>query len=503
MTTASPSTTARSEAQLEAELVELIASCAGDPYKFALVAFPWGEPGTPLADKELGPWQVDILCAIRDGLLTIDEAIRIAVASGHGIGKSALVAIIVLWAVATHEDTRGIVTAGTEGQLRTKTVPELGKWFRMMICRHWFVQTATSIFSADPAHRNTWRIDFIPWNEERPEAFAGLHNESKRILVVFDEASQIADIIWETIEGALTDANTEILWICFGNYTRNTGRFHECFGRYRHRWVRRQIDSRTVKITNKAQIQQWIDDYGEDSDFVRVRVRGVAPRAGSLQFIPGDIVSQAMKRTVRTEPGDPVVIGVDVARFGDDQSVIAVRCGRDARSVKWEKHRGLNTMELAARVYAMWKATSAVAIFVDGGGVGAGVVDRLGDIGAPVHEVRFGAKPSGFVTLRDKAKVINKRTEIWALMREWLTGGAIPDDAELEADLTGVEYGYTGDEMAIQLERKKDMKRRGLASPDCGDALACTFAIPIHALPTDSDDAGSASDGGRDPISGY
>lgn len=487
---------------IKAELVAFIAGFSSDPYGFALAAFPWGEPGTPLEHMTLDPWQADILCAIRDGLITAQEAIRIAVASGHGIGKSALVAIVILWALATHEDTRGVVTAGTEGQLRTKTVPELGKWFRMMICRHWFVQTATSIFSADPRHKDTWRIDFIPWNETNPEAFAGLHNQGKRILVVFDEASQIADIIWETIEGALTDADTEILWLCFGNYTRNTGKFHECFGRYRHRWTRRQIDSRTVKITNKTQIEQWIADYGEDSDFVRVRVRGVAPRAGALQYIPGDTVEAAAKRQAQIAADEPVVMGVDVARFGDDQSVIAVRRGRDAKFMAWGKFRGLDTMQLAARVLEWRQKTGAAVIFVDGGGVGAGVVDRLIQLGAPVIEVQFGARPDGGWVLQSPVKVRNKRTEMWAVMREWLKGGAIPDDPELIADLTGVEYGYDADN-AEQLEKKSDMKKRGLASPDMGDALALTFAQPVHAQGGIYDRDSDYRPDGRSSITGY
>ena len=125
-----------------------------------------------------------------------------------------------------------------------------------------FVLTATTLAARDPAHAKTWRIDAVPWTENRVEAFAGLHNQGRRILVVFDEASAIPDLIWETTEGALTDEQTEILWLVCGNPTRNNGRFRECFGRYRHRWIRRQVDSRNARITNKQQIAQWIADYG-------------------------------------------------------------------------------------------------------------------------------------------------------------------------------------------------------------------------------------------------
>jgi hypothetical protein len=172
----------------------------------------------------------------------------------------------------------------------------------------------------------------IPWSEHRTEAFAGLHNQGKRIIVIFDEASAIPDVIWETTEGALTDADTKIIWGVFGNPTRNTGRFRECFGRFRHRWHLWQVGSRATKLTNKEQINQWIADYGEDSDFVRVRVRGVFPRAGDMQFISTEMAEAAMsdKRDPPSTIYDPLVLGVDVARFGDDATVLCPRRARDA-----------------------------------------------------------------------------------------------------------------------------------------------------------------------------
>lgn len=403
-----------------------------------------------------------------------------AIASGHGIGKSCEIAWIILWALSTHEDTRAVITAGTEPQLRTKTVPEVGKWFRLLLCRHWFEMTATAIYSKDEAHRATWRADFIPWNKSNPEAFAGLHNEGKRILVMFDEGSQIEDIIWETTEGALTDANTEILWVVRGNPTRNTGRFRECFGRYRHRWHTRHIDSRTVKITNKEQISQWVADYGEDSDFVRVRVKGEFPRAGSTQFIPGDIVEAASERVLTPERWEPIIIGVDVARFGDDETVIAVRRGRDAKSFQWERYRNKDTMFVAAEAQKMRIKYRAEIIFVDETGLGAGVVDRLRMLREPVMGVNFGESPIGLLLADETMKVRNRRAEMWAAMRDWLKGGAIPNDPQLIADLIGVEYGYDA-QNALILEKKDDMKKRGLASPDLADALALTFAMPVRA----------------------
>ena len=164
----------------EADLVLDLARLSPDPYKFVLWAFPWGEPGTELENHPgPEPWQIDLLRDIRDRLKTPNQAIQQATASGHGIGKSAFVAWIILWSISTFEDTRGVVTANTETQLKTKTWVELAKWHRLFIAKSLFVLTATRIYSADPQHADTWRIDQVPWSERNTEAFAGLHNKGK------------------------------------------------------------------------------------------------------------------------------------------------------------------------------------------------------------------------------------------------------------------------------------------------------------------------------------
>jgi hypothetical protein len=453
-----------------APLLEATARWARDPFGFT----------TRTLQAVPDDWQREVLQEIGDGLTTPDEAVRIAVASGHGVGKSALVAWILLWAMGTREDTRGVVTANTETQLRTKTWAEMAKWLRQWTYREWFDLTSTSLASKVAGHSQTWRLDLVPWSETNAEAFAGLHNQGKRTVVVFDESSAIPDVIWDTTEGALTDRETELLWLAFGNPTRNTGRFRECFARFAHRWRGRQVDSRSVKITNKAQLQRWVDDYGEDSDFVRVRVRGVFPRAGSMQFIDGETVEQALRREVVGDVDEPMVIGVDVARFGDDRSVIYPRRGRDARSRPPLVLRGVDTMTLAGKVTEVAARYRADAIFVDEGGVGGGVVDRLRQLGVPhVIGINFAGRPDGWSPEGTGPLYANKRAEIWGRMKEWLKAGAVVDDPALAQDLTGLEYGYDS-KNAIQLERKDDMKKRGLASPDLGDALALTFAQPVH-----------------------
>lgn len=459
---------AQQTAQFEDELTEQIDQFYDDPLGFVMFAFPWGEKDTVLEEFD-GPddWQVEILESIRAKIQADPHyTIRDATASGHGIGKSAITSWIVLWAMSTRPHMSGVVTANTTNQLKTKTWRELALWHKRAINAHWFKWTATQFFQVD--HPETWFTAAIPNTEQNSEAFAGLH--SSHNLIIYDEASAIPDKIWEVSEGAMTDPRA--IWLCFGNPTRNTGRFRECFHTDSHRWTTRQIDSRTCKMTNKVELNEWVKTYGEDSDFVRVRVRGVFPRAGSMQFIASDDVDMAMAREVPYEAyyHMPIVLACDVARYGDDKTVITLRQGR--KVIKMDKHRELNTMEVAREVAHQIRQYRPAVSFVDEVGIGAGVVDRLRQLGHTVIGVNAGEKPD------DDETYHNKRAEMWDRCRQWLReGGDVPHDKDLRASLIGVEYGYSDQRTGerLRLERKADMKKRGLASPDEGDSLAYSF----------------------------
>jgi len=449
----------------ELELAQDIGDLCDDPVGFAEYAYA----------ESPRPWQKAILGLIGDHLMGDDRYVplRVAVASGHGIGKSALVGMVIDWAMSTADDCKVIVTANTGTQLATKTVPEVHKWFSRSINAHWWELKATSITAKDETHAKLWRTDFIPWSAHNTEAFAGAHNRGKRIVVIFDEASAIEDPVWEVAEGALTDEDTEIIWLAFGNPTQNTGRFRECFGRFKHRWKTFQIDSRTVEGTNKGQIEKWIADYGEDSDFVRVRVRGEFPRAGSSQFIPSDVVAAARHYKAEGYESLPKIMSCDVARFGEDQTIIGYRQGRHSEIL--EKLRGKDTVFVAERLIHFLEEENPDALVVDGDGLGAGVIDQLNHRGFGKRLFEF----HGGTAANDTNAYFNRRAEIWGLLRDWLSSGSeIPDDPELEADLTSPEYGFSAKQQ-IQLEKKDDMKKRGLASPDCGDMLAMTFAVKV------------------------
>jgi hypothetical protein len=475
------------------ELARDIGAMAYDPLKHCLYAFPWDTPGTPLEGIK-GPrtWQGAVMATIRNHLAdpaTRFQPLRIAVASGHGIGKSAEIGMLSKWALDCWVDGRVLITANTEQQLITKTSPEVNKWHKMAITRDWFRPATMKISSVEPGHQDSWRLDFVTWSANNTEAFAGLHNVGRLILVMKDEGSNIDDRVWEVTEGALTDEGTVLIWIVFGNPTRNTGRFFECFHRYRHRWITRHIDARDVEGTNKEYLNELIDTYGIDSDIVKVRVLGQFPSASSLQFIGTGVTGAARERVIEHGailPSDPVVFGLDHARFGDDSSVLAIRQGRDAKSRPWRRWNGANAMQIAGDLNEEMRRHLPDAVFIDAGGPNAGgVIDRLRQLNPEyeaIFEINFGSSSKDMTARWNnevRVKVANKRAQMWTNMRAWLERGAIPDEQQLADDLTGLEYGYTADN-SILLEKKEHMRVRGLASPDHADALALTFAEDVQ-----------------------
>lgn len=460
-------------ADIDGELIELAAQHSRDPLGWVNVAYDWGHGELERFD---GPrvWQADVLGDIRGHLNSQArfQPLLIAVSSGHGIGKSAGIGMIVNWGLSTCEDCKIVITANTDGQLRTKTSPEVGKWSRMSITSHWFDVQATSVSSKDKDHTKTWRADMVPWSDNNTEAFAGLHNKGKRIIVIFDEASAISDKIWEVTEGALTDEETEIIWVAFGNPTRNIGRFRECFRRFKHRWITRQIDSRTVEGTNKEQIAKWADDYGEDSDFFKVRVRGLFPSMSARQFIGETDVSAAYGRQLQPEQYQfaPKILTCDPAWEGDDELVIGLRQGLLFRIL----HRmAKNDNDLVvAQILARYEdEEGADAVFVDAG-YGTGIVSAGQGMGRDWMLVWFAAASGDIGCL-------NKRAEMWKLARDWLkAGGALPADPTLRDELQAPEIVPRIDGK-MQIESKKDMKARGLPSPNRADSLVLSFAFPV------------------------
>ena len=468
---------------IELELADQVAQFYDDPLGFVLFAYPWGEPG-PL-EKYPGPdeWQTEFLKELGeevrkrkfDGFNPV-MPILFSTASGHGIGKTVLVAFIVDWIMSTRPHCKGTVTANTFQQLSTRTWATIQTWTKRCITAHWFTVTGERIYHN--AFKDSWFCSAQSCKEENSEAFAGQHAADSTSFYIFDEDSAVPDKIHEVAEGGLTDG--EPMCFRFGNATRSQGSFYRVtFGAERKRWIARSIDSRTCRFSNKELIEQWREDHGEDSDFFRVRVLGLPPRADDSQFIDMARITEAQKRAIYAFPDEPLIAGVDLAWGGDDENVVRFRCGNDARSIPplripGERTRDASVMvvKLAEMLNATYDGRKIHTMFIDSAGISGAVGARLRQLGhSNVIEVNFGADSPD-------QHYANMRAYMWGKMKEWLLTGAIDADTRLENDLMGPGYKLDN-KIRVRLESKEDMKKRGLDSPDDADALALTFAQTV------------------------
>jgi hypothetical protein len=372
-----------------------------------------------------------------------------------------------------------IVSANSETQLRAVTWAEITKWLALALNSHWFEVSATRVMPAkwltELVERDLkkgtryWGVEGRLWSEENPDAYAGVHNFDG-VMLIFDEASGIADPIWAVSAGFFTENTPNRFWLAFSNPRRNTGYFYEAFNAKRDFWRNKVVDARSVEGTDKAVYEQIIQEYGPDSVQAHVEVYGEFPSAGDDQFIPVYLVDDAFARPRYKDATAPIIIGVDPARFGADATVIAVRQGRDLNAIK--RYRGDDTMEIVGRVIEAIEEYNPALVVIDEGGLGAGVVDRLKEQRYKIKGVNFGNKSVKPIMYG------NKRAEMWGLMRDWLKTASIPADKLLKSDLTSPRI-KPDSKGTIFLEGKKEMKARGLASPDAADAIAVTFAYPV------------------------
>jgi hypothetical protein len=458
-----------------------------DPLGFVYWAFPWN---TGILAGHHGPdeWQKKFLTELGEEVrkrgfngFTPVPPINMARASGHGIGKSTLAAWITLWIMSTRPHSKGVITANTSDQLKTKTWGELAKWKKMCITGHWFEYNSGrgNMSMYRHGYAETWRVDAQTCREENSESFAGLHCANSTPWYLFDEGSAVPDKIYEVAEGGKTDG--EPMHFVFGNPTRNTGQFHQIFnGSISKRWSIDRIDSRTAKMTNKDLIAQWINDYGVNSDFIRVRVLGRFPKSGDMQFMPSDVVHLAQTRaTPKYFPDDPLIAGVDCARGGADFNYIQFRRGFDARSDRVYRVPGeasRDSMRFVSILSDIFQRHGPDAIFIDSGAMGGPIGDRLMQLGFPAYNVGFGERAL------DQRTYKLRNAEMWGKLLNWMmSGGVIKNHPEIEAQLTQREYWRNAKEQII-LESKDDLKKRGIKSPDWGDALGLTFAAFVPKL---------------------
>ena len=494
-------------AAAESEILTQILALKDDPLGFIYYAIPWGRPGTPF-EKFDGPrpWQIEELKAIgehtRAQKFALENGLRSsvyksAISSGRGPGKSALFGMVALWHASTRIGAPTIVSANTESQLRSRTYPEFATWFGSSINSHWWSLETMRIVPApwlielvkrlpedgglgvDPKY---WAVIGQTWSEDNPNAFAGAHNPYG-MLLLFDEASGIPGKIFEVAEGFFTEINPYRYWMCASQSRNREGRFFELFNdaQMGAGWRLRTLSTRGMPGVDQAVVEDQIKRYGPDSDFVRVEIDGLPPRTSEDQFIPWDNVRAAQQNELYRDYGEPLILGVDPAPRG--KTAWRFRQGRNARdccgSSTFGSWQGKDNVQIAEAIIALDQRFQPDAICIDFG-MGTGVLDYLKrkHTRGRLHEVKFGDAPHGGKDNEWGSHSI----ELWAKVREWLPGAMIEKDdgakGTLSQQLTDRGWRWSGREEGKKiLETKEDLHKRGVASPDDADALACTFEV--------------------------
>lgn len=455
-----------------------------DPLRFAEEVLDLGTG----ADEELMEHQRAILDRIGRGLRgEAPEARRLCIRSGHGVGKTRLLSIITVWFFVTRYPQKTVVTAPTAGQLGGSLWPEIKVLSRRLpdFIRNLFDFMSEEIrLKADPDGSFTAARTASP---ENAESFQGLH--AKNVLFIWDEAAGIDQRLFNAARGSMADPNS--MTILAGNPTRLNNYFHASFTTNAALWVRFKVSSVGKKTVNPDFIEEIAATFGRDSNEYRVRVLGEFPDTEDESYISAAAVRNAMSRQITVSPMSAVVYGVDPARFGDDRTVITKRRG----TFSLEKQIVLSksdTMQVVGRIVSeaaldrdrliaeykehgrplMFLPPVPAQIVVDVIGLGAGVVDRLRELGYDVVAANAAEKATSDVNC------VRERDAIWKRGKTWIEDGkcAIASDAELQTELTAPHYSYTS-AGELQIEGKKDMKKRGLRSPDKADSALLTLIV--------------------------
>lgn len=413
-------------------------------------------------------WQRQALACIRDHD-------RLAIRSGHGVGKSAFLAWTILWWLLTHYPARVGCTANTAAQLNDVLWGEIDLWLNKLQPEFKDLLELKSDYLVLREKPKQCFAVAKTARKEQPEAFAGLHSDN--MLFIIDEASGVDDVIFETGRGALSSKGAKI--IMTGNPTRTNGYFYNAFHTMRQFWSLMHVPCSESTRVSQQYIDECKEEYGEESNAYRVRVLGEFPIEGDDTVIPLHLVESAVDRDVALIPDSGEVWGLDVARFGDDRTALAKRSSNHlVEKIKW--WRGKDTMQVCGVVIDEWNLCKKKpqTIFIDTIGIGAGVYDRLAELGYPVAGVNVAESPAfgeRFLRLRD---------ELWWNAREWFRAlnVRIPDDGSLIAELTLPTYSHSSSGK-LKVESKDEIKKRTAKtasslgkSPDLADALVLTFS---------------------------
>jgi hypothetical protein len=422
---------------------------------------------------EPDPWQIEALRAIAKGHT------RIAIKSGHGVGKSCMAAWTITWFANTRAPFKAAVTAPSSPQLFDVLWPELNKWFQRLPegwRRSWDLTTTKISLKADAESFITARTS----RADQPEAMAGLHSD--HVLLVADEASGIDEAVYEAAGGSMSSPGAITLLI--GNPTRNTGFFWRAHSLERDRWFTMTVSSANSRRVSTDYVDEMQRRHGVDSNAFRVRVLGQFPTADDDTLIAAELVDSAMIRDVPLDTTQPEIWGLDVARFGQDSSCLIKRRGYVVTEMP-RRWRNLDLMQLSGAIkseYDICIGNRPALIVIDTIGVGAGVADRLHEQGLPILGINVAEQSS------NKARFMRLRDELYVRMKEWLESRRVklPRDDQLRDDLCGPRFVFTSDGK-LQVESKDRMRSRGMPSPDASDALMLTLCEQTMMVTSDGE----------------
>lgn len=426
------------------------------------------------------------------GLSAFATEKRLAFQACKGPGKSCVASWMVWWFLLTKADPKIVCVSITADNLRDNLWSEIALWAaRSPLIRRLFKISATRIECVESpktwwCSARTFAKDANP--EQQADTLAGLHGEN--VLVVMDEAGGIPVSVLEAADAIFSNPGGCKRLVMLGNPTDLSGSLHHAVTRDRARWWVKEITGdpdapdRSPRIDIET-ARQKIALYGREHPWVRVNILGKFPGKAADTLIGIDEVTDAMERgrkgenlPVENSEAEPLIFGVDVARFGDDRSVLFARRGQDAASIPPMEWREADNMQLAAFIAEQIRIHRPERIFIDAGG-GAGVIDRLRQLDFEgVVEVNFGG-----VAIRhaDCPEFANKRSEMWWLMAAWVKqpNVMLPPISSLVPEMTTPRYSFNSHN-AVVLEKKEDIKKRLGVSPDYADALALTFAEPVN-----------------------
>jgi len=405
------------------------------------------------------PWQEDFLRAIARGER------RISVRAGHGVGKSTVCSWALIWHATTRYPQKAVVTAPTAAQLFDALYAELKSWVNRLpdVLRDSF-----EVFSDRIVLKGAPESSFISVrtsSSERPEALAGVHSE--HVLLVVDEASAVPEAVFEAAAGSMSGHSATTILI--SNPTRNSGLFYKTHHDLASDWFRMHVSCRENPLVSSDFIRQIAATYGETSNAFRIRVLGEFALADDDTLIPAELVDGASDRDVVASPGEPLVYGLDVARFGTDRTALCKRKGNVVLEIRhWG---GLDLMQTVGAVMNEAKKDAPAEICVDTIGLGSGVADRLREMGLNVRDVNVAESSA----MNPNANRL--RDELWLSVKDWLGTRAvkIPKDEVLRQELVAPRYTFTSTGKVV-VESKDGLKKRGMRSPDLADALCLTFA---------------------------